>query len=305
MSFVGAIPASIPDSSEDLEIGGDTDTSDYLNAYIDEVRIYNRAFSADEIRAHYLRGAGAHGVALADKFRVLSTDNTVNFQIDGSGNAIFAGSATTTGSHIIGGTLTVQGSGTSTFAGPLQITSTASPQLSVRYDNSNKLDISVSSAGEVTLTGTATTTLATTTITKLTVSEVLKLTGLKKGELDLLAGCPPCQGFSSMRTKNGKVRISDPRNDLVFQYMRFVRELLPKAVMMENVPGLARDDRMEIILKELKELGYHIDENTVQVVNLADYGVPQRRRRMVLATTRNKKFILTFITNNTNFNFTN
>jgi len=129
-------------------------------------------------------------------------------------------------------------------------------------------------------------------IKELSAETIFELTGLKKGELDLLAGCPPCQGFSSMRTKNGKVKVDDPRNDLVFQYMRLVRELLPKAVMMENVPGLAKDDRMKKVLSELKELGYHVDDETVQVVNLADYGVPQRRRRMALATVREKPFTL-------------
>ncbi len=129
-------------------------------------------------------------------------------------------------------------------------------------------------------------------IKDLSTNKVLELTGLKKGELDLLAGCPPCQGFSSMRTKNGKVEINDPRNDLVFEFMRFVRDLLPKSIMMENVPGLAKDYRMEEVLKELKELGYNVDENTVQVVNTADYGVPQRRRRMILTTVLNDVFTL-------------
>ncbi len=122
--------------------------------------------------------------------------------------------------------------------------------------------------------------------------KIMELTGLKIGELGLLAGCPPCQGFSSMRTKNGKVKIDDSRNDLVFQFLRLVKELLPKAVMMENVPGLAKDERMKVVLKELKELGYYIDDDTVQVVNIADYGVPQRRRRMVLTTVRDGSFKL-------------
>lgn len=127
-------------------------------------------------------------------------------------------------------------------------------------------------------------------INELSAERVLDLSGLKKGELDLLAGCPPCQGFSSMRTKNGKLSVADHRNDLVFQFLRMVRELLPKAVMMENVPALSKDYRMEIVLKELGELGYHVGDNTVQVVNIADYGVPQRRRRMVMTTVRNGKF---------------
>lgn len=129
-------------------------------------------------------------------------------------------------------------------------------------------------------------------ITTLSTARVMELTGLQKGELDLLAGCPPCQGFSSMRTKNGKIEVCDPRNDLVFEFMRFVRELLPKAIMMENVPGLAKDYRIEKVLEELKELGYNVDNNTVQVVNTADYGVPQRRRRMILTTVLNDTFTL-------------
>jgi len=64
-----------------------------------------------------------------------------------AGNTTITGNATTTGSQIVGGTLTVSGTATSTFAGPLQITSTFQPQLSVRYDSSNKLDVSVSSVG--------------------------------------------------------------------------------------------------------------------------------------------------------------
>src|SRR5208282_2716990 len=63
--------------------------------------------------------------------------------------------------------------------------------------------------------------------------------GLRKGELHLLAGCPPCQGFSTMRTLNGKRSVRDKRNDLVFEFLRFVEALRPRAVMMENVPGLA------------------------------------------------------------------
>lgn len=107
--------------------------------------------------------------------------------------------------------------------------------------------------------------------------------GLEPGDLDLLAGCPPCQGFSSMRTLNGSRKVEDPRNDLVFEFLRFVRGLRPKAIMMENVPGLASDQRMELLWEGLHELGYI---GSHKVLDTADYGVPQRRRRMLLLASR-------------------
>src|SRR4029077_14814015 len=56
---------------------------------------------------------------------------------------------------------------------------------------------------------------------------------LRPGELDLLAGCPPCQGFSTLRTRNGANKNRDYRNNLVREMVRFVRVFRPKAVMME------------------------------------------------------------------------
>lgn len=127
-------------------------------------------------------------------------------------------------------------------------------------------------------------------IRKVTGEGLLAAAGLAPGELDLLAGCPPCQGFSTLRTR-GKARfVEDDRNDLVFQFLRLVDELRPRAVMMENVPNLARDEtRMNPILERLRELGYIADKDSVEVRDAADFDVPQRRKRMVLMTTQHEK----------------
>ncbi|MGD2090804.1 MAG: DNA cytosine methyltransferase [Candidatus Aminicenantes bacterium] len=96
--------------------------------------------------------------------------------------------------------------------------------------------------------------------------------------LHLLAGCPPCQGFSSVRRLNRKVAVSDERNDLILEFLRFVIELKPITVMMENVPGLKNYGLFFEMCKEL-EKNYYID---VGVVDIKNYGVPQRRKRLVL-----------------------
>lgn len=109
--------------------------------------------------------------------------------------------------------------------------------------------------------------------------EVRDELGLKRGELALLAGCPPCQGFSSIRTQNGGREVEDPRNELVYDFVRFVAEFRPKAVLMENVPGLAHDGRFSDLQDELRAEGYEVRHD---VLNAAAYGVPQNRRRLVL-----------------------
>ncbi len=110
-------------------------------------------------------------------------------------------------------------------------------------------------------------------------SELAAALGLKNKRLDLLAGCPPCQGFSTMRTLNGARVINDPRNDLLFEFQRFVEALRPRAVMMENVPGLADDERFAAFCRRMKKIGY-LWENP-RILNAAEYGVPQRRRRLI------------------------
>lgn len=102
---------------------------------------------------------------------------------------------------------------------------------------------------------------------------------LKGKPLHLLAGCPPCQGFSSLRRLNKKGSVRDERNSLVDEYYRFVEALRPLTIMMENVPGLKNYFKFQSMVKKLKKIGYKLD---MAVVNVSDYGVPQRRKRLIL-----------------------
>lgn len=111
-------------------------------------------------------------------------------------------------------------------------------------------------------------------------TELLKIS--PSGEIDLIAACPPCQGFSSLTHKNKKY---DPRNELINEFVRIVEECLPKTIMMENVPGLVNKGKLlfENAIDSFRRIGYSIE---FKVVNVADYGVPQSRRRLVVLGTR-------------------
>lgn len=114
-------------------------------------------------------------------------------------------------------------------------------------------------------------------IGSLTGTELLRMADLKPGTLDLLAGGPPCQGFSIM----GQRERDDPRNGLFLDFMRLAAELRPKAVLIENVPGLATlasGAVLHAIARAFDEAGY--DAECAELV-AAQYGVPQMRWRMV------------------------
>lgn len=127
--------------------------------------------------------------------------------------------------------------------------------------------------------------LCVTDIRSVCADELRSALGLVWGELDLLGACPPCQGFSSVRTRNGRRAVEDERNDLVLEIARFVDSFGPKAVMMENVPGLVRDERLQGLQRHLQENGYDLGEGP-KVLNAVEYGVPQNRRRLVLLASR-------------------
>ena len=119
--------------------------------------------------------------------------------------------------------------------------------------------------------------------------DLKKKLGLRRGQLDLLAGCPPCQGFSSIRTHNGEIA-NDPRNELIFQVERFVDAFKPRCVLIENVPRLLKDDRLKQFKQHLSaKWGYKFVDG---VLDAKDFNVPQRRKRMILIGCRLKKPVL-------------
>lgn len=119
-------------------------------------------------------------------------------------------------------------------------------------------------------------------VCQLTNKEIFKITGLKKGELDLLDGSPPCQGFST----SGKREFSDDRNQLFKQYIRILKALEPRTFIMENVSGMIKG-KMKLIFKEilleLKECGYDVKAS---LLNAKNYGVPQSRERIIFLGVR-------------------
>lgn len=119
-------------------------------------------------------------------------------------------------------------------------------------------------------------------IGNLSVDEVLQRTGLKPGELDVLDGSPPCQGFSTA----GKRVLNDPRNDLFREFVRLLRGLRPRAFVMENVSGMVKGKMKLVfveILRELKASGYRV---SARLLNAMYFGVPQSRGRMIFVGLR-------------------
>lgn len=102
---------------------------------------------------------------------------------------------------------------------------------------------------------------------------------IERHEIHLLAGCPPCQGFSGLRRLNKRNIKRDERNRLLLDYLRFVDGIRPITIMMENVQRLSEYYLFSEMLRALKKMGYYIEFG---FINAKDYGVPQRRKRLVL-----------------------
>ncbi|WP_028085484.1 DNA cytosine methyltransferase [Dolichospermum circinale] len=114
--------------------------------------------------------------------------------------------------------------------------------------------------------------------------EIRNSSQIANQEIDVVFGGPPCQGFSLI----GKRSFDDPRNSLVFHFIRLVRELQPKFFVLENVKGMTVGKHKEFIAEIISQFfksGYQVNAN-YQVLNAANYGVPQNRDRLFLLGSR-------------------
>jgi len=114
-------------------------------------------------------------------------------------------------------------------------------------------------------------------ITKIKDGELLEY----KNKIDVIIGGPPCQGFSLC----GKRNINDKRNTLYKEYLRFVRIINPKTIVMENVKGLLsmKDENNERVINKIVNDLIKLDYSVCyRVLNASDYGVPQNRERLII-----------------------
>lgn len=131
-------------------------------------------------------------------------------------------------------------------------------------------------------------------IRAVTGEDILNIIGMKKGEIDLFDGSPPCSAFSTAGSREhgwGKVKnYSDSKqrvDDLFFEYTRLLRQLQPKVFVAENVSGLVKGTAkgyFKMILAEMKSCGYDV---SARLVNAQYLGVPQRRNRIIFIGVRN------------------
>lgn len=121
-------------------------------------------------------------------------------------------------------------------------------------------------------------------VERITGDNIRQRAGIGDRDIDVVFGGAPCQGFSLI----GKRALDDPRNQLVKHYVRLVKELRPKYCVFENVKGLTIGKHrafLDELIESLKQVGYRVTQPH-QVLNAADYGVPQNRQRLFLLGAR-------------------
>lgn len=152
-------------------------------------------------------------------------------------------------------------------------------------------------------------------IKKVTGKELLKAAKIRRNEIYLLAGCPPCQNFS-MQNPHNKNKSEAERKELLFEFLRIIEEIHPPFILMENVPGIAAEHNFNILnefIQRLKNTNAQSSDKYYvvhSILNAADYGVPQLRKRFVLHAVRvdiyerlqsqNQTFVLPQATHNSN-----
>ncbi|AMO30151.1 DNA cytosine methyltransferase [Lactiplantibacillus plantarum] len=95
----------------------------------------------------------------------------------------------------------------------------------------------------------------------------------------IVAGCPPCQGFSNVNTNNRKNNFSDARNTLILDFYKIIDYVKPDFILLENVPQLVNYKKFNIFLNKIKSSGYTYD---FKILSVNNFGVPQKRKRLVL-----------------------
>ncbi len=121
-------------------------------------------------------------------------------------------------------------------------------------------------------------------VTQLTAQSIRKASGIGSRKVDIVIGGPPCQGFSLI----GQRVLDDPRNALVREFVRMVKELSPRYFLFENVKGLTVGKHGQVLdelVKEFESLDYNV-QLPWQVLNAVNYGVPQDRERLFLLGSR-------------------
>jgi DNA (cytosine-5)-methyltransferase 1 len=120
-------------------------------------------------------------------------------------------------------------------------------------------------------------------LSQLTTDKLLEESKIRREDVDVIIGGPPCQGFSlsGFRDEN------DPRNQLYKAFVRVVNDIKPKIFVMENVPGLVKlfkGRAREEILRNFEEIGYTV---TYKILTASEFGVPQNRKRVFFVGIRN------------------
>lgn len=126
-------------------------------------------------------------------------------------------------------------------------------------------------------------------IQEVTAQQILTAAGKKRGEIDVIVGGPPCQGYSVYNHQRGE---TDPRAGLFREYLRIVEGIYPRWLVMENVTGItsiAGGRIVEEIFSGMRSLGYRVD---MRVLKAEEFGVPQERRRVFFIATRTEAPIL-------------